>query len=158
MSSVTSWCSLNLLGNGVRWRTLRGKRNVQYYIWQKKKYYLEISVTQSGEPKFKHKGSFLSLLLRTFLSLNCYQFCPLYQTHHHIIIKAGAVLVIPAYDEVPVCRNSLRRGKMLNYQTPTGSWVRDKLIFFQSIGQCHIKKTQGKKGEHLICWNIIWRS
>lgn len=55
---------------------------------------------------------FLSLLLSTFLSLNCYQFCPLYQTHHHIIIKVGAVLVIPVYDEVHVCHNSLRKGKI----------------------------------------------
>ena len=64
---------------------------------------------------------FLSLLLSTFLSLNCYQFCPLYQTHHHIIIKVGAVLVIPVYDEVHAAITVYAKEKLLNFQTPTGS-------------------------------------
>lgn len=93
---------------------------------------------------------FLSLLLSTFLSLNCYQFCPLYQTHHHIIIKVGAVLVIPVYDEVHAAITVYAKEKLLNFQTPTGSWVHHKLILFQSVGQCHIKYP-GKKGEHPIC-------
>ena len=142
MSSVTSWCSLNLLGNGVRWRTPGGKRNVQYYIWQKT-IWRSLLLNQENL-NLNTRDLFLSLLLSTFLSLNCYQCCPLYQTHHHIIIKVGSVLVIPVYDEVPDCHNSLRKGKMLNFQTPTGSGVHDKLILFQSVGQWHIKNP-GKK-------------
>ena len=120
-----------------------GKKCAILHLTEKKTIWRSLLLNQENL-NLNPRDLFLSLLLSTFLSLNCYQCCPLYQTHHHIIIKVGGVLVIPVYDEVPVCHNSLHKGKMLNFQTPTGSGVHDKLILFQSVGQCHIKNP-GKK-------------
>lgn len=79
----------------------RGKKKCAILHLTKKNDYLEISVTQSGEPEFKRKGSFFiiitqSLLITRLLSVLSVITDISSHHHHHIIIKVGAVLVIPA--------------------------------------------------------------